>query len=788
MSYRLQFTMKLPPRARVTLLSGFFALYRDETEVAVVRASSGEPGHQYAEHWWARQRSPIPPSDAVRGRYSLTLDWYRPGDTSSMGSRYYHITPDPIISRDGQRSRSEIGLHYDANHSSSPSSAGCIVALPLTESDAQAGRLDWRGFTLRLDRLRQEGLRHLPLEVVYSPLILAPSMDPEFAYRPMDVSDSAGNPETATVVYAGQGDDEAWGELQAQFHASHLAGLKPTAVMLDCLRGTARFRENLTAEYISGWAWELQNRLGCPRGLLLDDLDQLFEVHVALEGLGAPLDFVAFKDGHDGANSPLPVYRARKAKKRKAGDGALPQAAAPTLESLVRQGQSLPLTEVASHRTLVRQIQDYLRAIGLYPGGHFLNATFADWTIKAYRQFCTHQSLPAEPLDPRVAAALLGRPRLWVRRPFSEFVSQLNETRREHARRGYPGPLPFLDRGIKLSPLNSQRSEFEKRLTSSHAALNAVPWSDPRLNWRPYPARTAAPALTPGLSFLSGLNIAEACLGVFDLSTNPPQAVFLSHNGDRRTQWVSSTKFIQALYLLEQLEAHLPGSLVSNWSMRAPNHPTYTLEELLDGIVTYKGPIDSNKIAATLKALVGPAQVEGWLSRFTGQPGTLFRGGYGVPALPQARMLHAGSAPYGQNGTTGGGNSVSAYQMVRMLATTAWHTQLQQSSAVPANLARLNAALALDPARYLDVAWETLGVEALSQERVVLSKLGAGEVQATCVAAVRFVDRARAPHRLLDFALALRASGPGGERQWDANLAAGATEIVQRLLASEPLI
>jgi hypothetical protein len=56
---------------------------------------------------------------------ALTPDYIPGSVTPGINGNFYHITPDPL--KVGSVTRSEFGIHFDANSSVAPGSAGCIV-------------------------------------------------------------------------------------------------------------------------------------------------------------------------------------------------------------------------------------------------------------------------------------------------------------------------------------------------------------------------------------------------------------------------------------------------------------------------------------------------------------------------------------------------------------------------------------------------------------------------------------------------------------------------------------
>ncbi|MFB2921179.1 L,D-transpeptidase [Aerosakkonema sp. BLCC-F2] len=117
-------------------------------------ATSGSRGWQSKDDLWARGRGPIP--DGFD--YQIpTTPYYLP--TKGIEGNFFHITPDPVKQKNGNGTRAELGIHYDANV---PGSAGCIVL---------KNRDGFEGFCNRMKRLADNETKTLPLTINYLPLL-----------------------------------------------------------------------------------------------------------------------------------------------------------------------------------------------------------------------------------------------------------------------------------------------------------------------------------------------------------------------------------------------------------------------------------------------------------------------------------------------------------------------------------------------------------------------------------------------------------------------------------------
>jgi hypothetical protein len=135
-----------------------------------------------------------------------------------------------------------------------------------------------------------------------------------------------------------------------------------------------------------------------------------------------------------------------------------------------------------------------------------------------------------------------------------------------------------------------------------------------------------------------------------------------------------------------------------------------------------------------------------------------------------------------------GGNSISAYDLVRLLSMLGWHLHLPSGVRLPAaqwnSLESVVRAMGVDTARYIDIALEILGLVNVVSEPVVISKLGLGNSALTYVAHVRLVDNRLTPPKLRTLSLALWTSS-GSTVTRDNHMAAAVTEIIRRVFTEE---
>jgi len=146
--YQLIFTMDLADSS--SLVWGNLQLvYPDGTQIDYM-ATSGCAGWQGIQDQWTRAKGPIP----LGFEYRIpTTPYYVP--TKGVEGMFFHITPDPVASKQGVI-RGEFGIHFDANV---PGSSGCIVL---------KNKSGFEAFCERMEKIAYAGVDFIPLQVKYS--------------------------------------------------------------------------------------------------------------------------------------------------------------------------------------------------------------------------------------------------------------------------------------------------------------------------------------------------------------------------------------------------------------------------------------------------------------------------------------------------------------------------------------------------------------------------------------------------------------------------------------------
>jgi hypothetical protein len=143
--HQLVFTM--PLGISQSLITGSLKLIYPDGQVIDYLATSGLPDYQRPGDQWVRGKGPIP-----EGEYEIPTEPYWL-DTRGVEGLFFHIRPDPVGS--GDRIRSELGVHWDANV---PGTSGCVGLINWE---------GWEGFCRRMANIASLRIAKLPLKVKY---------------------------------------------------------------------------------------------------------------------------------------------------------------------------------------------------------------------------------------------------------------------------------------------------------------------------------------------------------------------------------------------------------------------------------------------------------------------------------------------------------------------------------------------------------------------------------------------------------------------------------------------
>ncbi len=485
------------------------------------------------------------------------------------------------------------------------------------------------------------------------------------------------------------------------------------------------------------------------------------------------------------------------------------------LEDIAQGNLNVNLAMVRSTPILVKQIQQILGRLRLYPEGRWIDGIYGSRTENALRSFTQIVGLPSWPQNPidRTLAQ-----RLLQTTP-TEFALSLAKNRQQvwqdfqNLTVGYDAErLPILDAGWERSPLASQISTYPLRLKEkpdyqeviSLGATLALNNPTRRANLNPYPAIGRIPEIdSNGLNFLHS-DITEACVAVGSFVEGEIRCRWLGRAALNNVECWSSTKFIPVLFVIAQSNSRMITLDIDNCLIRDVES-SYHFHDFIRGIFTYDNQVaSSNSLAGTMKRFATWGTMETWTRQMTGNNQLQFAGLYGEdpfmdsPQLVdrQTNRVILSAAPL----QTRGSNTLSVYDLTRLITLLGWHYQIPSGARIPGaqwdSLESLARAMGQDTARYLDFAMDKLAATPIMGAPVVLSKMGFGRsairdrTELVYTALLRFVDRRSKPAKLRTIAMGLRAAKALGDenreaREVEARMAAEVTEILRRCLADE---
>lgn len=479
-----------------------------------------------------------------------------------------------------------------------------------------------------------------------------------------------------------------------------------------------------------------------------------------------------------------------------------------TLSAIVDQTLTLSLTKLRADKQLVSEIQRRLATLGLYPGGQWIDGLYGPRSSAGLTQFCQLVGLDNATraiVDSKLAHQLLTvkqLPTVFQAAVPDKIKAQLADL--QTATPATDDHLAFLDRTLKHSPLESQIREFPRRLTRTPTATQSQSYGATyavggrTITFQPYPDRGKLPQIEPsGLDFLDA-NVTSACVcvGSFVSGSNNIRTHWLGRNAVKPLQFLSATKFIPILNLICQANAASPATDIDNCLIGLDSDSKrYRFYELASDVVNYEERVaSSNALSAMFKRFSDRQGLENWVKAVTGNPSLEFKGYYGEdpfianPTLVDMTSNVAKTLVQAKPEAGAGNNYVTAYDLVRLISMLGWHHYLVPAQRLPAaqwhSLESLVRALGQDTARYIDIAFETLGLVNVMAEPVVLSKLGLGNSALTYVALAQWLDQRQTPNRFHTVAMALWVPN-GSDAERDTTMATAVTTIVRRLLTGE---
>jgi len=492
------------------------------------------------------------------------------------------------------------------------------------------------------------------------------------------------------------------------------------------------------------------------------------------------------------------------------------------IEDIISNNTVLSLDELKADEKLIKQIQTKLKALGLYPGGQWIDGDYGNRTEKALKEFCAAFNLPnmsSKNFDKSLAEKLATVKQL----PFIldqtrdkdmvfNKLSEVEKSWRKFYRPSGTDYLAFLDRLIDYSPYEKEIENYPDRLketpdgqtVTSYGATANLSNPNRTVTFSSYPnfGELPQPGIDDqGLNFLPE-DITEACVCVGSFVEGEIKAHWLGKNALRKVEFLSASKIIPILNVVCQANAKFSNVDLDNCNIRGgAGQNGQKFYDLVEDVFTYAEKIgSSNSLAAMFKRFQTRPELEKWVRNITGNNNLEFQGYYGSDFPPFYREPELFSRTTGNQVLTdapeisGGRNRLSAYDLTRFVTMLGWHHHIAPEARLPGaqwhSLESVIRAMGMDRARYVDVAIETLGLENVISSPVIISKLGLGDSGLTYVALTQFVDEhmktEEQPAKVRTLGLALRVQGTGlSYPDRDARMAAGVTEIIRRVVTEE---
>jgi hypothetical protein len=473
-----------------------------------------------------------------------------------------------------------------------------------------------------------------------------------------------------------------------------------------------------------------------------------------------------------------------------------------TLQGIISSNSSLTQSQLKADRQLVIEIQTKLANLGFYPGGSWIDGDLGDSNSFSWNgliNFCNsvgEVSIPSVSvaIDLDIATKLVEVPQIISildRAKDATIILELFKKIQKNSsiiNKNTPTSA-FVSRTINKSPFQAVINSYPVNLEQVADNINIFSYQN-IASFSDYPTRGNLPTNidNSGLSFLSSeIENACVCIGAFT-SNNYIKAHWLGRNELKNEQFYSTTKFIGVLNTLCQLNKKSTID-IDDCVVKTPKQRFISL---VKDMVSYREEIaSSNAIAAMFKHFSSLEDLEEWGIGITNHQFD-FRGFYGENAyIDNPRIEDSSSNLILSDSVSGirGNNSVSAYDLVRLISMIGWHQHLPATAQLPdakwESLESVVRAMGYDTARYVDVALETLGLINVISEPVVFSKVGWGDDCMTYAAFVKFIDHTANPSKLRTFSLALRCPNNGSFDFCDTRLAAAVTEIIRRIVTEE---
>jgi len=487
------------------------------------------------------------------------------------------------------------------------------------------------------------------------------------------------------------------------------------------------------------------------------------------------------------------------------------------LAEIVQGNQTLSIEQLKNDSVLILEIQQRLNEFGLYPGGRLLDGRYGGRTEKGLKKFGQVNNLGSisnQQIDSQFANKLLTvDPTDFRLETARDRASVYQEFLDNQTTNGL-----FIERDIEKSPFKNDVVSYPDRLKQKPDGIEVTSLGDSltlpngsTISFSPYPIRGIQPTNfdEQGLSFLHE-DIKEACASVGSFVNGDIHTHWLGKNAKNNGEFWSATKLFAILNVVDKSNSTSPSVDIDNCIVRpSGSNNGIAFNKIVLAIENYKNnPASSNRLAATLKRFSTFEQLNQWLKGITGNNTLDYRGlwsedpFYSFPELfdnnSRTVILKAASP------TTKAGNSVSAYDLTRVISILGWHHHLPQTARLPGaqwhSLESVVRGAGEDIGRYVDAAIERLGLQRVIKSPVIISKSGWGRssirdrYEITYTAFIQFIDRRPQKNgqlaKLRTLSLALRAAkdlndSVKEEQILDARIATEITEILRRVVTEE---
>lgn len=480
------------------------------------------------------------------------------------------------------------------------------------------------------------------------------------------------------------------------------------------------------------------------------------------------------------------------------------------LLELINSNQTVTLEQLKDDSELVLDIQFKLHELGLYPGGTWLDGDYGNQTEKGLKKFCEVMQLDnmvREQFDVTFAQKLANTNatdfRLETARNkedlFQDFAGSQPNT----------GGAKFINQTINRSPFKTEIDNYPQRLKEKPDDIEVTSVGNLPI-FATYPHRGQKGTIDhQGLNFLHS-DIKQACVCIGSFVDGNIKAHWLGKNALDNVEFWSATKIIPILNVVSQANSRFPLIDIDNCRIRSQGGTGgHRFNQLVVGTVSYNfNPSSSNRLGAMFKRFSTYAGLEQWLKNITGNQQLDFRGRYGETAFINfPELVHSSTgevllSPASE--TNRGPNSISAYDLTRLITMLGWHYHIPQNARLPGaqwnSLESVVRGMGHDVARYVDAAIERLGLQDVIKSPVIISKTGWGRsnirdrYEITYTAFVQFIDRrpqsAGNAAKLRSVAMTLLAAkdlnnAVREERELDTRMATEVTDILRRVVTEE---